>query len=240
MTGTHTLASESSSLPSRVNVDDTERWLSALGGGVLAAYGLSRESTGGLLATLAGAFLLHRGLTGHCPMFEALGVRTGNGSHAPATSVPTGHGMKVERAITINRPAHDLFRAWRDLQQLPRFMSHLESVQPLGGGLSRWVAKGPLGARVAWDAQIITERENEVIAWRSLEDSDIDTAGSVHFLPAPDGRGTEVHVTLKYDPPGGKLGIAVARLFGEDPDRQIQDDLLRFKEMMESGELAMA
>jgi len=127
----------------------------------------------------------------------------------------------------------ELYRYWRDLSHLPRIMSHLESVEPMSDRRSHWVARGPLGSRVEWDAEIITERENELIGWRSLGDSDVDTAGSVHFNAAPDGHGTEVRVILKYDPPAGKLGVAVAGLLGHSPAQLIREDLHRFKQLME-------
>src|SRR5262249_24401393 len=123
------------------------------------------------------------------------------------------------------------------LTNLPRVWGHLESVQPTGPGRSHWVARGPLGTRVEWDAEIITERDNELIGWRSLARSEMDTAGSVHFTPAPGDRGTEVKVVLKYDPPAGKLGAVLARMFGEDPETEIREGLRRFKCLMETGTL---
>jgi uncharacterized membrane protein len=105
------------------------------------------------------------------------------------------------------------------------------------GDRSHWVAKGPLGIRVQWDAEIYNENPNEMIAWRSLEGADVDNTGSVHFTPAPPGRGTEVRVVLKYNPPAGKLGAGIAKLFGEDPKQQIRDDLRRFKQLVEAGEI---
>jgi uncharacterized membrane protein len=138
--------------------------------------------------------------------------------------------------MTINRSPQDLFNFWRNLENLPRFMRHLESVQNFGQR-SHWVARGPLGVRVEWDAEIYRERPNEMIAWRSLEGADVDNTGSVHFTPAPVGRGTEVRVVLKYDPPAGKAGAAVAKLFGKAPEQQIREDLRRFKQLMEAGEV---
>ena len=116
-------------------------------------------------------------------------------------------------------------------------MEHLQAVTVSGGNRSHWVAKAPLGQSVEWDAEIHNERENELIAWRSLEGSQVETAGSVHFTPAQAGRGTEVRVNLKYNPPAGQIGIALAKLLGEAPDQQIRDDLRRFKQVMESGEI---
>ena len=219
-----------------VNVNQTERWISGLAGGALAIYGLTRRNWGGAVLALVGGTLIARGSTGHCYMYDALGVNTaGTETGNPLVSVPAGHGIKVEKSVTVNRSPEEVYRFWRDFQNLPRFMNHLESVTDLGGGRSHWVAKAPAGKTVEWDAEVYNEKENELIAWRSLEGADVDNAGSVRFEPAPEGRGTVVRVTLKYDPPAGKLGSLVARLFGENPQQQIEEDLARFKEIMEGN-----
>jgi uncharacterized membrane protein len=220
-----------------LNVGDTERLASALGGGALAAYGLSRGTLGGLALAVLGGSLVQRGVTGHCSLYGALGVNTAE-KHGARASIPATHGVKVEHSITVLRPREELFRFWRNFENLPRVMRHLESVRNTGGNRSHWVARGPLGTRFEWDAEVITEKENELIGWRSLEGSEVDTAGSVHFIPAPGNRGTEVKVVLKYDPPAGKVGAAVARLFGQAPEQEIQEDLRRFKSVMETGTVA--
>jgi uncharacterized membrane protein len=219
-----------------VNVGQTERWASALAGGALAIYGLTRRTWGGVVLALVGGTLIHRGSTGHCYMYDALGVDTASGTDNPLVSVPAGHGIKVEKSVTINKSPEELYRFWRNFENLPRFMNHLESVKTTEGGRSHWVAKAPAGSTVEWDAEVYNEKENELIAWRSLEGADVDNAGSVRFEPATGGRGTTVRVTLKYDPPGGKLGSIVAKLFGEEPSQQIEEDLRRFKQVMETGE----
>ncbi len=218
------------------NVGDIERWLSLAGGAMLGLYGLSRRSPGGLALAAAGGALVYRGASGHCDLYQALGVNTA-GRRGPATAVPAGRGVKVEQSFTVNRPAGELFRAWSDLENLPRVMRHLESVRVLGGDRSHWVARGPLGHRAEWDAETYNRRDNELIAWRSLPGSEIETAGSVHFTPATGGRGTEVRVSLKYNPPGGKAGVAFAKLFGEDAESMIREDLRRFKQLTEAGEV---
>jgi len=211
-----------------VNVSDIERMLSLAGGGCAALCGLGR---GSLLLTALGGGLLYRAFSGHCPMYGALGVNTAQ-KHTPAASVPAGEGFKVVRSITVHRPVEEVYRLWRDLENLPRFMSHLESVKE-DGSRSHWVARGPAGTSVAWDAEIINEEPNRLLAWRSLEGSTVSTAGSVHFRPAPEGHGTEIMVTLKYDPPAGKLGSWFAGLFGEEPSEQVREDLRRFKQLAE-------
>jgi uncharacterized membrane protein len=224
------------------NVGETERWASAIGGGALAVYGVSRLLSGGSLSgavlALVGGSLIYRGATGHCNLYEAAGINTaGSGTSNPVVSVSADRGIKVEKSITINKSPAELYSFWRRFENLPRFMNHLESVTTTGAGRSHWVAKAPAGSSVEWDAEVYNEKENELIAWRSLDGADVDNAGSVRFEPATGGRGTTVRVTLRYDPPGGALGAAVARLFGENPDQQIDEDLRRFKQVMETGEV---
>ncbi|HEX7174661.1 MAG TPA: SRPBCC family protein [Pyrinomonadaceae bacterium] len=223
-----------------VNVGQAERWASAIGGGALALYGLTRGSMGGVALALIGGSLIYRGASGHCTVYSAAGIDTsGAEGDNPNVSVRGGHGTKVEKSVTINRPPAELYSFWRNFENLPRFMNHLESVKVSGNDRSHWVAKGPAGTSVEWDAEVYNEKENELIAWRSLEGSEVANAGSVHFEKAAGGgRGTVVRVVLKYDPPAGKLGAAVAWLFGENPSQQIDEDLRRFKQLMETGETA--
>jgi uncharacterized membrane protein len=145
--------------------------------------------------------------------------------------------MNVKHAITVNRSPEELYQFWHDFQNLPRFMNHLESVQVTGPGRSHWKAKAPLGSTVEWDAEITEDRPNELIAWRSVAGADVDNNGQVRFVRGPAGRGTEVHVELRYNPPGGAIGATVAKFFGEEPNQQIQDDLRAFKQVMEIGEV---
>jgi uncharacterized membrane protein len=226
-----------------VNLGEIERWASSIGGGALALYGItrliSRGSVGGAVLALVGGSLIYRGTTGYCEMYDALGINTAGtaGSNNPVVSVPANRGIKVEKSVTVNKSPAELYSFWRNFENLPRFMNHLESVRVTGGNRSHWIAKAPAGTTVEWDAEIHNEKENELIAWRSLEGADVSSAGSVHFQAAPGGRGTEVKVVLKYDPPGGAVGAAIARLFGEEPSQQIEDDLRRFKQVMETGEI---
>jgi len=223
------------------NVGQVERWACAVGGGALALYGVTRGSLGGIALALVGAALIQRGVTGHCNVYEAMNFSTAEGQGIRSSenvSVAGDRGTKVEKSITINRPAGELYSFWRNFENLPRFMNHLESVRVTGGGRSHWVAKAPAGTTVDWDAEVYNEKEGELIAWRTLEGSQVASAGSVRFEPAAGGRGTVVRVSLKYDPPGGKLGSLVAGLFGENPEQQIDEDLKRFKQLMETGETA--
>jgi uncharacterized membrane protein len=144
-------------------------------------------------------------------------------------------GIHVEEAVTVSKPASEVFRFWRNFENLSRFMNHLREVSQREAGISHWVARGPAGMNVEWDARIINEIDGRLIAWQSLEGSELSTAGSVNFRETP--RGTEVRVNLQYNPPAGKLGAAVARLLGEEPSVQIHEDLRRFKQLIETGEI---
>ena len=234
--------------PSSMNVGNVERWLSMLGGGMLAAYALKRRGPTGAAAAVAGAALLYRGATGHCDVYGALGVSTARGqSHARGTGIVAdrgsntrqqlggNRGVHVEESVTIHKPIAEVFRFWRNFENLPSFMQHLESVAVRDEGISHWVAKGPAGVNVEWDARIINEVDNRIIGWQSLEGSTISTAGSVNFDETE--HGTRVRVHLQYNPPAGRLGAAVARLFGEEPNQTVREDLRRFKQLMETGEI---
>ncbi|TDB73096.1 SRPBCC family protein [Micromonospora sp. KC723] len=145
--------------------------------------------------------------------------------------------ITVEVGVTVNRPASEAYRFWRDLENLPHFMAHLESVRADDLRRSHWTARGPAGQPVSWDAEIVEDRPNERITWRSLPGAAVPNAGRVRFVPAPGDRGTEVRVELGYAPPAGRLGRVVAKLFGEEPEQQVRDDLRRFKQVLETGEV---
>jgi uncharacterized membrane protein len=224
-----------------VNVGQVERWVSAVGGGALALYGITRGSLGGVALALLGAALVQRGYSGHCNLYEAVGYNSaGDASlrNSENVSVPAERGIKLEHSVTINRRPEELYDFWCNFENLPSFMNHLEAVHVTGENRWHWVAKGPAGTRVEWDAEVYNQKPHELIAWRTLEGADVASAGSVRFEPAVGGRGTTVRVALKYDPPGGALGAAVARLFGESPAQQIDEDLRRFKQLIETGETA--
>ena len=146
--------------------------------------------------------------------------------------------MDARTAITINASPDEVYARWRDFERLPEFMYHLESATAAGAGRWHWVAKGPAGTTVEWDAEVTEDVAGQSIAWRSVEGSSVDNAGSVRFRPAPGGRGTEVHVEIDYSPPGGAIGSAVDKVFGEEPNQQLADDLRRFKQLIEAGEIA--
>jgi uncharacterized membrane protein len=221
---------------SQTNVGRTERWISGIAGAALLAYSLRRRRLRGLLLPLGGG-LIRRAVTGKCEVNRALGRNSaeGEGRSSPVASLDRGEGAKLEQSVIISRPREELYRFWRNFENLPRFMDNLESVRILDDRRSHWVAKGPLGTRVEWDAEIHNEIPGQLIAWRSLPGADVDQAGSVHFSTVSGGL-TEVRVVMRYAAPGGKLGEVTAHLLGDDPERQIADDLRRLKQVMEAGE----
>jgi uncharacterized membrane protein len=152
-------------------------------------------------------------------------------------AIERNRARRVIKCVTINRSAEDLYRFWRRLENLPYFARHLISVKETSPTESHWVAKSPAGTTAEWDAVIVKETTNEYLAWESSPGSEIDNAGSVRFRPAPANQGTEVMVTLEYIPPVGALGALIARLYGEEPDIQVEEDLARFKAFMETGEI---
>jgi len=230
----------------REHVSRVERWLSIAAGSALAAYGLKRRELPGGAAAIAGAALLYRGATGRW----VPGVKRRTGGYGAGmygtgviadrdsdtrTQLGGGRGIHVEESVTINRPMSELYRFWRNFENLPTFMNHLESVTMRDEGISHWVAKGPAGMDVQWDARVINEVPDKVIGWQSLTGSTVSTAGSVNF--DDDSHGTRVTVHLQYNPPAGRVGAAVAKLFGEEPNQTIREDLRRFKQLMEAGEI---
>jgi len=227
------------------NVGQPERVVSALGGALLALWGIERRTLPGALAALVGGALVQRGVTGHCQVYGALGVSTAEGyaggvlekKHGRAAVLDASKAIKVERAVAINMPPGELYRFWRNFENLPRIMAHLESVTVVDDRRSRWKAKAPAGQSVEWDAEIIREEPERLISWRSIDEATVPNAGSVHFADAGGDRGTVVRVVLEYQPPAGQLGRLVAKLFGEEPDVQVREDLRRFKSMMEAGEV---
>lgn len=220
------------------NVGATERWGSLVGGGVIAVLGLARGGLGGLGLALVGGSLIHRGVTGNCMAYSALGVNTARGADQkgkPVRMAP-GRGVRLEQTITIFKESGEVYAFWRNFSNLPRVMPYLEEVRVISDTQSHWIAKGPFGKRVEWDAEIYTERPGEMLAWRSLSGSQVDTVGSVNFRPAPGARGTEVTVNMKYDPPAGKVGAVIAGLTGESADTEVRESLRRLKQILEAGE----
>ncbi|HZN98534.1 MAG TPA: SRPBCC family protein [Gemmatimonadales bacterium] len=212
----------------------------ALLGKAMSSGDNDRNRVAAVTAAVVGVTLLDV-ITGQQLSKGGNGARTSNGSRtisrATGPGFRIGGPIQVKEAITINRPRSEVYRFWHNFENLPRFMAHLESVQILDERRSRWKGKAPAGSTVEWEAEIIEDRPNELIAWRSLPDSTVPNMGSVQFRDAPGGRGTEVLVELRYQPPGGKIGALIAKLFGEEPKQQVKGDLRRFKQVMELGEI---
>lgn len=220
------ISDERSQQQNTTEADDTERWASLIGGGALVLMGLKERSLRGALMAVAGGGLIYQGVTKQSTVQQA------------QEAIGMNQSIKVEKTVTINKSADELYRYWRNFENLPHFMKHLKSVTVYNDKRSHWIASAPLGNNVEWDAEIINERENELIAWASVEGADIENSGFVRFKSAPANRGTEVKVVLEYNPPGGALAAAFAKLFGEEPKQQIGDDLRRFKQIMEASEIA--
>jgi len=193
---------------------------------------------------VAGAIAAVAGVTAADAMAGALTTREAGKAKSSGANGDIGaverHGMDVKAAITIKRSPDDLYQVWRDFSNLPRFMKHLEDVQVTGARRSHWKAKAPANTTIAWDAEITQDQPGALIAWQSLPGAMVATTGAVRFAPAPQDRGTEVRVEMRYNPPAGPLGAAVARLFGENPQHQTNSDLRRFKQIMETGEITQS
>jgi uncharacterized membrane protein len=229
------------------NVGDPERVASVALGAALIVYGFRRRDRMGLAAALAGGAFMRRGAAGHCPVYNALGVSTGDADAVltrdrsdltgRAATVNARKAIKIEHSVIVLRPRAELYAFWRDFTNLPQFMEHLVAVRVDSPARSHWTVKVPGGKTVEWEAEIVNDVPDEIVAWKSVGDPDVANAGAVNFSDAPGDRGTVVKVTLDYEPPGGKFGAVLARLFGEDPDRQVREDLRRFKQLMETGEI---
>jgi len=213
-----------------VNLGQTERILSTIAGGALLVFGLSR-SLPGLVITAVGGALAHRGLTGHSLLYKRLGIDTG-GARRNVGNL----GVKIDESIVVDAPAQRVYAIWRNLENLPRLLSNVERVEVLDQTRSRWTVKGPASAPISWDAELINDKPGAIIAWRTLDSMLVNHAGSVTFEPV--GPSTRVHVSLQYDPPGGRFGHAVAALVSADAGSQMARDLAQFKRAVEDGRLA--
>jgi uncharacterized membrane protein len=226
--------SEPASCPTQHhNVGDSERVLSVAAGTALALMGLMRGRLSGLALAAMGGSLVWRGYSGHCYCYDALGISTAK--RGRYTAVPAKQGVKLEKTIVIDCSQEDLYRFWRRFENLPQVMRHLKDVRSIDCLHSRWVAEGAAGKDVKWDAEIINERPDEMISWRSLPGGDVDTAGSIRFRRLPHDHATEVTISMKYNPPAGKIGAQIATLLGEGLEAKLDDDLESFKQVMETG-----
>ena len=176
-----------------------------------------------------------RGVTGHCEVYQALDVNTADGAEqAPGAPNAT---QVVERSITINGSPADLYRYWRDPQYLAHVLGDAATGRPVGESREHWVVRAPLGREIVLDTEYVEDRPGEVIRWRTLPGADVPHEGTLRFSPAPGDWGTEVHLRVRYDPPGGVLGDAAAKLLAAVPDTLAARTLRRFKSLVETGEL---
>ena len=217
----------------QINVSEAERWGSAALGTGLLVYGLRKRSWTGALFGLAGAGLLVRGILGRSLFYRAIGINTANGDGLPGQD-KTANLIRVDKSIAIARGAEDIYRHLRELGNLPEIFKHLKSVASLDSKRSRWTARMPAGVELSWETELIEERPNRKLSWRSSEESDIHSEGALVLDPLAGGR-TQLGVHLEYALPAGKAGRIFARLFGKHPDRLIDEELHRFKSRLESG-----
>lgn len=226
-----------SDVDSTIASADVLRWGALAAAAAVIGYGISRRSMPGLLIAAGAAPLAFRGATGRWPAaLESLVARSGD----TRTALAGPRGIHVRESVRLECPIDEVYRFWSRLENLPTFMDNLLGVTDLGGGRSHWVARGPGGLRIEWDAEIINQIQNKVLAWKSLPGGDVASAGSVTFEPARDDRGTQLTVTLQYDPPAGSFGAMVASAFGAEPSQTVREALRRLKQLLEAGEIAKA
>jgi uncharacterized membrane protein len=220
------------------NVAAPERIVSALGGLAAAGYAVRRRDFSTPFLLLLGGMLVYRGFSGNCRLYDRFGINTARA--LGEKGVPGNKGIRVEQSVDVSLQPAQVFSFWRNLENLPFFMPHLKSVQRNEDGISHWIVEGPAGTTLEWDAEIINERPGEMLAWQSLPGADVQNAGTVRFHRLEDGRGTRVTVVLQYQPPGGQFGAAVASIFGESPDKQLEADLIRFRDWIEAEPTILA
>lgn len=233
MINTTSMESNQVNVPERgtniINVDWQERVLSAGIGGYLLAAGLrnlTKRPLKGILQTAIGGFLLYRGSSGNCPVYTSLG-KTQDATHASSVNIRT--------SMIVNRPRNEVYQFWRRLENLPKFMKHLLTVKELDARRSHWeaVIPGNVGT-LKWDAEIVKEREGEFIGWQSLPNATIENAGKVEFRDVDNGLDTEIDVTISYRPPAGDIGSGIASLLNPVFEKIIKQDILNFKEYIET------
>lgn len=212
---------------SNLNVGSTERIVSTVGGAALTIMALrDLRSPSGVSMLFAGGFLLVRGISGYCAVNNAIGRNTAHKHGSP---------VEVKTTVSLNKPRTEVYGFWRKLENLPRFMKHLEKVEEIDQKRSRWTAKGPAGVgSVSWEAEIVEDYPNEFIAWQSLPGSTVDNAGQVRFADSPNG--TDIKVQMTYRLPAGDVGGVAAKLFSPMAEKMMKDDIRSLKHVMETGE----
>jgi uncharacterized membrane protein len=217
------------------NLGNSERLVSGAAGAATLLWAMRRGGVpGGLLAVL-GTTLIARAASGYCPVVAATSatpterrIARKQGWRSAAATV---------RSVTIARPPADVYRFFREVRNLPRFLQHVEQVTAIDEMRSHWLVRAPTGRTVEWDTIITEDQPNERIAWRSAPGADLQSVGWIKFRPAPGDRGTEVHASIAYEPPAGQLGRIAAELWNDAPGGQAQGDLRRLKQVLETGEV---
>ena len=213
------------------NVGQAERVASAALGGTLLMLGLGRRSLGGVAVAALGGGLVYRAATGQCHFYEALGLDTAHDREA------SPEASEAVAAITIGKPAEELDRLWRDPQTLTRITSGFAELTPAGDGRTNWKVRGPLGRDLEWDTRVVEDRPGWEQRWQSVEGASVPSEGEIHFRPAPGDRGTEVTLRIRFNPPGGALGLAAAKLLGFVPRLFAERALHYFRALAETGEI---
>lgn len=216
------------------NVGEVERWASLLGGTALLGWGVMKRSVPGAALAGLGGVLLWRGATGHCPAYQSLGI--GTADQRPRAH-PLSGAVAVHRAVTVNKPANEIYEFWRDVANLQRIVPHIEAIEVETPELSHWVLAGPGGRPIRWGARITLDDPNTRVQWETIEGSDVEHQGELELIPAPGDRGTEVHLRLRVWPPLGMVGAALAKALGESPELEAGRTLKRMKQLLETGEV---
>ncbi|WNM62613.1 SRPBCC family protein [Candidatus Nitrospira neomarina] len=217
------------------NIGAIEQVLSVGMGTGLIGFGLTQRGKGRILPILVGGSLLMHGFSNHSRLYEALGI---DESYGTPIRHPLNRIVHFRKSICINRPAADIYAFWRDLNNLPRFMHNIVAVEILDDTRSVWHARGPFNKEVYWEAEILEERQNEMLTWRTIEsESNLEHEGVLSLRRAAGNRGTILSLDCRWSPPGGVFGAAMAKLLPDDPARQVSEDLRRFRQLMETGEI---
>lgn len=250
--------SRSESYVAGMDVNNVEQIAAVVGGGALLLYYLRKVSLADALLVGAAGTLIYRGVTN-----RPFNIKTGIGTERFTEGIQSlterakgwaqgwadefkgkmerfrGYSgpIQMEKSIVIAKSPQELYSFWRNFENLPNIMSYLDSVTARGKR-SHWVAKGPAGVPIEWDAEITEDKKNEMISWRALEDADVPNQGTVYFEKAGDGQ-TELRVSMEYTLPGGEIGSALAEFFGQDPSQKIEEDLNNFKEAVEGGAIML-
>ena len=203
---------------------------------MLVVQGLRSRSLPGVALAFLGGGLLYRGATGHCSAYQALNIDTA-GKHRSDADEHVHNGRLIKHVAVVERPAAELYDYWRNVENAPRFMTGVEAVTLTGPDKSHWVSGGPFGKKFEWDSEVFHDEPGRMFAWKTLPGADVPHAGMIKFEPTTGGRGTTVTVEINYEPPAGMLGVAVAKVIGQDPDSMTKENLRQFKQLMETGEI---